>query len=148
MKEFLAGEGLAYDIFVIALAVLELVFFWKIFEKAGEKGWKALIPGYNIYIFFKLVWNKNMFWLFIIPFVILIGLSYLVPVNPSQTVGFVGTLAVIGCIVWIFIIYINLLSKLCRAFGKGGLFLLGLLFIDLVFLGILAFDKSKYERKN
>ena len=39
---------------VIALIyyILLVVAGWKIFEKAGEKGWKSLIPIYNTYIFY------------------------------------------------------------------------------------------------
>ena len=36
------------SLFTIALVVLVIVALWKIFEKAGEPGWKALIPFYNI----------------------------------------------------------------------------------------------------
>jgi signal peptidase I len=38
---------------------------WKIFEKAGEKGWKALIPIYNYYIWLKIV-KRPWWWLFIL----------------------------------------------------------------------------------
>ena len=34
----------------IALLVLVLIATWKIFVKAGEKGWKSLIPFYSVYI--------------------------------------------------------------------------------------------------
>lgn len=37
---------------------------WKIFEKAGEKGWKALIPVYNYYIWLKIV-KRPWWWIFI-----------------------------------------------------------------------------------
>ncbi|MCD8169035.1 MAG: DUF5684 domain-containing protein, partial [Clostridiales bacterium] len=31
--------------------------------KAGEAGWKSLIPFYNSYILYKLTWNTMMFWI-------------------------------------------------------------------------------------
>src|SRR5580698_7289796 len=37
---------------------------WRIFEKAGEKGWKALIPIYNYYIWLKLL-KRPWWWIFI-----------------------------------------------------------------------------------
>src|SRR6185312_11404554 len=46
---------------IIALTVAGL---WKIFEKAGEKGWKALIPVYNYYIWLKIV-KRPWWWIFI-----------------------------------------------------------------------------------
>ena len=47
---------------LVAVIVCALVFYalmviasWKIFEKAGEAGWKSIIPIYNVYILFKIV---------------------------------------------------------------------------------------------
>ena len=38
-------------IFILAVYILLIVAWWKIFTKAGEAGWKSIIPIYNIYIF-------------------------------------------------------------------------------------------------
>lgn len=38
----------------LAVAVLGIVAMWKIFEKAGEPGWAAIIPFYNLYVLFKI----------------------------------------------------------------------------------------------
>jgi hypothetical protein len=46
----------------IAYYVLLMVACWKVFEKAGEKGWKAIIPIYNEYITYKIAGIKNWFW--------------------------------------------------------------------------------------
>jgi len=46
---------------VIALTIAGL---WKIFEKAGENGWKALIPVYNYYIWLKIL-KRPWWWIFI-----------------------------------------------------------------------------------
>lgn len=47
---------------------LSLLFFaataaglWRIFEKAGHNGWKAIIPFYNFYIWLKII-RKPMWW--------------------------------------------------------------------------------------
>lgn len=34
----------------LVVAVVAIVAMWKIFTKAGEAGWKSIIPIYNIYI--------------------------------------------------------------------------------------------------
>ena len=50
----------------IMFAVLQIIAAWKVFEKAGEKGWKSLIPFYNIYILFKVLGIKEWyFWVFL-----------------------------------------------------------------------------------
>ncbi|MFH0936179.1 MAG: signal peptidase I [Candidatus Woesearchaeota archaeon] len=54
----------------IFFAILCIIGLWKIFEKANEKGWKILIPGYNLYIWLKII-KKPLWWfiLLIIPFI-------------------------------------------------------------------------------
>lgn len=37
-----------YYIIVSIVAILLIVAQWKIFTKAGEKGWKSIIPIYNM----------------------------------------------------------------------------------------------------
>jgi len=49
---------------ILIIIVATIAGLWKIFEKAGEKGWKALIPIYNYYIWLKIV-KRPRWWLFI-----------------------------------------------------------------------------------
>jgi hypothetical protein len=59
-----------YSLIVLILAVTSIVSFWRIFEKAGDKGWKSLIPLYNTYTLFKVGgYNGWMFLLLLIPIV-------------------------------------------------------------------------------
>ena len=46
----------------LIITVLLIIAGWRIFEKAGEKGWKILIPIYDVYILFKICGVKNWFW--------------------------------------------------------------------------------------
>ena len=53
--------------------LLSLLFFaasaaglWRIFEKAGYKGWKAIIPFYNFYIWLKVIHKPLWWYIFII----------------------------------------------------------------------------------
>ena|GEM_PF-517838 len=52
--------GLVLAIWGIVAVMMIIIYIpwvigaWKIFEKAGEKGWKALIPIYNIVIFLQI----------------------------------------------------------------------------------------------
>lgn len=52
------------------LTALSVVGTWLLFEKADEKGWKALIPFYGDYILFKIAGKKKWFILHMISFVI------------------------------------------------------------------------------
>ena len=52
----------------IAIAVLIAAGMWKVFVKAGQPGWAAIIPFYNTYILFKITWGKGWkFLLLLIP---------------------------------------------------------------------------------
>ncbi|MCU0434365.1 MAG: S26 family signal peptidase [Bacteroidia bacterium] len=52
-------------IFLLLSLVALFAGLYKIFEKAGEKGWKALIPGYNFYVWLKIL-KKPWWWLILI----------------------------------------------------------------------------------
>src|SRR5476651_673892 len=43
-----------FAIAFIVLIILPYVGLWKLFEKAKQPGWKAIIPIYNFYIMIKL----------------------------------------------------------------------------------------------
>lgn len=50
-----------YWILGIVWYLLVVIGAWKMFEKAGEAGWKAIIPIYNMYIVFKFAWQTMYF---------------------------------------------------------------------------------------
>ena len=95
-------------------AVAGIVGLWKIFEKAGEPGWKALIPFYNAYILFKITWGN--------------GWKFLLLLIPIANIVF----AVITEV------------KLAKAFGKGGGFAVGLILLAPIFYLILGFGPDQY----
>lgn len=98
----------------IAVAILGVVAMWKIFEKAGEPGWAAIIPFYNLYVLFKITWGS--------------GWKFLLLLIPLANVVFL----------------IITMVKLAKAFGKSGGFAVGLIFLSVIFYCILAFDQSQY----
>lgn len=66
-KEEAAIGGAAVGIAVGMLIIIGIVWFvfqaiadWKIFTKAGEPGWKSLIPIYNVYVEYDICWNGLM----------------------------------------------------------------------------------------
>lgn len=98
----------------LALMALGIAALWKIFEKAGEPGWAALIPFYNTYLLFKISWGN--------------GWNFLLMLIPIANI----------------VIMIITMVKLAKAFGKDGGFAVGLIFLALIFMCILGFDKSEY----
>lgn len=127
--ETLLGISFAIIIAVIALAILVTYSNYKLFEKAGEEGWKAIIPVYNFYITTKIAFNGTMDWLF---------LAILVPMavpfmngTIASLVSFLGSIAVI---------YVSF--SFARRFAGVGLSILAVLF-PIIGLPIIAFN-SRY----
>lgn len=112
-----ASMGAAMVFFMLiylAIAILMLISYWKIFTKAGRQGWEAIIPIYNVFIFLKII-QKSAWWflLFCIPLVNIVF----------------GIMAI---------------NELSKRFGKDTGFTIGLLFLPVIFIPILAFGDSKY----
>ncbi len=99
---------------VVAIIALKIIAFWKIFEKADQKGWYSVIPLYNSYKIFEIVFGTG--WYFLLLFIPFIG--------------------------WI--TGIVLTYQLGKAFGKSTAFCLGLVFFPYIFCLILGFGDSKY----
>jgi hypothetical protein len=55
-------------LFALALAVVVIIGWWKMFEKAGEPGWAAIIPIFNIIVLLKIA-GRPLWWviLYFIP---------------------------------------------------------------------------------
>ena len=49
----------------IAITVLIVVAMWKIFSKAGQPGWAAIIPIYNLFVWCKIV-GRPAWWILLL----------------------------------------------------------------------------------
>lgn len=106
-----------YYVVVGLFAIIGVVAMWKVFMKAAQPGWAAIIPIYNVIVLLKIV-NRPWWWLLLL----------LIPIVN---------------IVILFIVMFNL----GRSFGKGGAFSFFLLIVlSVIGCLILAFDKSEYKR--
>lgn len=145
--------GTIYAISVILIGIFTLICWWRIYAKAGEKGWKILIPLYNNYIKFKIAWKPRTYFIQL-TLCILLCVSYFMYIH--SIIGFaydseVGLalylyagIANLVISIAIITIWIILSVKIAKAFGKDGGFAAGLIFLTPIFLGILAFGSAKY----
>ena len=108
--------------FVFALVgLVVLVGMWKAFSKAGQPGWAAIIPVYNLVVLFRVAGQSG--WL---------ALTFLLNFIPV-----VGGLAWLGIVIWNHI-------NVSKRFGHGVGFALGLVVLAPIFWLILGFGSSKY----
>jgi len=48
----------------LILAILTLIAWWKLFEKAGREGWEGIVPIYNIYVLMLII-KRPWWWVFL-----------------------------------------------------------------------------------
>ncbi|HYU07972.1 MAG TPA: DUF5684 domain-containing protein [Gemmatimonadales bacterium] len=109
------GPGPVFWIVMCALIVLEIAAMWKVFEKAGQPGWAAIVPIYNLIVLIQIA-GKPVWWI----------LLYFIPIVSL-------------------IIAIIVLHNISVNFGKGVGFTLGLLFLSPIFFPILAWGDAEYR---
>ena len=112
--ELMQQNQTATSISSIIVAIIGIVALWRVFQKAGEAGWKAIIPFYNAYTFVKII-DAN-------------GIKFLLLLIPIVNIVYSIILDV----------------RLAKVFGKSSGFAVGLIFLNPIFMLILAFDSSEY----
>jgi hypothetical protein len=107
--------GLIVMIIELAIAVLAIAGMWKTFAKAGEPGWAAIIPIYNIFVLLKIA-GKPAWWIIL----------FLIPVVS-------------------FIIFILVGIEVAKKFGKGAGFGVGLALLGFIFFPMLGFGDATFQ---
>lgn len=106
--------GGAFMLVWLAVVVLMIAALWKIFTKAGEPGWAAIVPIYNLIVMLKIA-GKPAWWfiLMLIPIVNIV----------------IAFLTVDG---------------MAKRFGKGTGFAIGMLLLPFIFYPMLAWGETRY----
>ncbi len=120
-------------------AVHVIIGLWKMFTKAGEAGWKALIPVYNFYILMKICWMPHMFWA-LLGCNIGAGLCYWLALTSGSFWFYIALVLVILAAIIRAVFYYNL----SLAYGHGLGYFLGLYLLEPLFMIILGFGSSRY----
>ncbi len=104
-----------YAVIIILVNLLMIISMWIIFKKAGKPGWAAIVPFYNIYVFFQVAWwnGWNVLWILLAPV--------------------------------LFVLMIIAQFDMAKKFGKNAWRGLGLWLLGIVFYPILAFGDAKYK---
>ncbi|MDX8142946.1 DUF5684 domain-containing protein [Lentzea sp. BCCO 10_0061] len=105
------GIGVFGTIIYLALAIFGVVVFWKTFTKAGQPGWAAIIPIYNIYVLLKVA-GRPGWWLILllIPIVNIVILA-IVSIDVAKSFGKDTVFGVVG--LWLF----SIIGYAILAFG-------------------------------
>ncbi len=103
----------AFIIWFVTIAFI-IAAQWKLYVKAGEPGWAALVPVYNMIVMMKIA-GKPEWWVILL---------------------FIPIANFIAAIIMYF--------GLARNFGRSDGFAVGLIFLPYIFLLILGFGSSRY----
>ncbi len=109
-----AGE-LIFTVVYLALVILVIAGFWRVFSKAGEPGWAAIIPIFNVYILLKIA-GRPWWWLIL----------YFIPI--------------VSLVIWVVVSV-----DIAKAFGKGTGFGIGLALLPFIFFPVLGFSDAQYQ---
>lgn len=115
-----AGMALFSGVFLLvwlAVAVVSIIAMWKMFEKAGVEGWKAIIPIYNYWTLCEIAGRPGWWSLVVL----------------LAWIPFLGYLAVLA-------VNIIVSIDLAKSFGKEPVWAI-LFFVSIGYL-IVAFDKN------
>jgi len=113
-----AALGAMFYVLYFGLIVLYLVGMWKVYTKAGEPGWAAIIPIYNVWVLAR-IGGKPEWW---------------------------GLLLFIPCVGIIFAIIICL--GVAERFGQSTIFGIGLAILGFICFPVLGFGSAKYQGRN
>ena len=156
----------------LAVMVLTIIASWIMYAKAGEPGWAAIVPFYSSYVRFKIAGKKKLFWGYLVATIgIIVGCIILMyeiiasglSVMTSDYMGsyydstygygvssignHMGMLIFAVILIIAAMIVALVMSILCcvglsHAFGKGAGFACGLIFLNVIFVCIIAFNKK------
>jgi hypothetical protein len=111
------SEGSPLSGFILlGLIVLWVAGAWRVYSKAGEPGWAAIVPIYNAVVEAKIA-GKNGWWVFL---EWILGVFGWLLIRPIIGIG------------------------VAKHFGRSGAFGVGLGLLPFVFYPILAWDGSEY----
>jgi hypothetical protein len=102
----------------LVFAVLAIAGMWKVFAKAGQPGWAAIVPIYNVIVLMRVAGRPA--WWFLLMFIPFVN----------------------------FIVLIIVGIGVAKAFGKGTGFGLGLAFLSPIFMPLLGFSGATYVGPN
>lgn len=99
----------------LAVCIFILVCEWKIFKKAGKPGWACIIPIYNAYVLFDIIYGK--------------GIKFLLLLVPLLNI----------------VVAIAAAIRIAHVYGKSTGFGILNLFLPIIAEPILAFGDAEYQ---
>jgi hypothetical protein len=117
-----SGGGAGGAIVGLLILAIELGIFavmiagmWKLFVKAGQPGWAAIVPIYNTYVMTQIVGRPIMWFIF----------------------TFIPCLNIVAAIM--------IMIDLAKSFGKDTGYAIGMILLPFIFIPMLGFGDAQYS---
>lgn len=107
--------GLIMMVIQLGIAGVVIAGMWKLFAKAGQPGWAAIVPIYNTYVMTQIV-GRPILW-FILTFVPCVNLVAMVLI----------------------------MIDLAKSFGKSTGYAIGMILLPFIFIPMLGFSDAQYS---
>ena len=126
------GGFFIFILIILAIVIVSIIATWKLFEKAGRKGYESIIPFYSTWLLTEIA-GLNWWWFILL--ILDIDFSF-------ESEGITYALSICS-----FIATLNCYYNIARRFGKDkGISVLAGIF-PFIFLMIFAFSKNeRYDR--
>ena len=133
-------------VLVMIYYAMQILGYYKLFDKAGESVWRCFIPILNEYTETKIAWSGRVYWMILALGAGSAVFSYLMGVTSGMAQT--GCLLAMGlCFAGGVILNIKRSYRLAQAFGKGKGMALGILIFPPLFHMILGFGSAQYRKQ-
>ena len=144
-KEDFANETM-FTVFLVicgVLLVITIVGYWKVFEKMGEPGWKAIIPIYSNWVIFQRCAEvRQVFWVYCVAVVVEVVANFGI-FGSTFSLGIEDWARTIACGTELYMFF-----EMARCFGKSWRDGIGMWILEFVYIPRLGFDASEYRGRH
>ena len=117
--------------------LLTAIGYSKMYRKADIAPWKAFIPVYNTYNNYKLSWNREMFTLSVVLYIVLNALGGAETLIPQLAAAATG--------ITLIVVMVKQNVKMAKLFGKGAGTGIALMFFPGITSLILGLGKAEFQ---
>lgn len=136
----------------LAMAVLQIIAQWKLFEKAGEHGWASLIPLYNYFVMTRIATGSNFLgWIYMAICGVYIALTFIANIilgfSSGDEVGIAYImimLALFGLMIPVCVIAGYVSYMFGKSYGKPTAWNVCMIFFAPILMIIMGFDKNTF----
>ncbi|MBO5163857.1 MAG: hypothetical protein J6B75_05350 [Ruminococcus sp.] len=135
----------------IGMAVLQIIASWKLYEKAGEPGWSAIVPIYNYMQMIKIALGSyKLAWIYLIfcgGYMVFAIAGSMINVLGEQSDELVVIQIAAMCMAFLMIVPLYIIAgytsyMFAKSYGKSTAFCVLSIFFSQIMILIMGFDKN------